>query len=158
MRRPPLLSALLLSLPLACVGSYVQPQAPAPLATLRLLKQPNDVMITAGHSFYAFENEACRDTDQGGKLGHLSWATADVKTANLIPERRVYLQVYTTGSTGASTLICTNVVSFVPATGHTYEVKQQVDRDTCDVLLTDVATCAAPATFVIHPVQNSCRE
>src|SRR4051812_44237394 len=112
---------------LACAGSYQQPQSPAPLANLRLLKQPNALMMTAGHKFYAFENEACRDTPQGGHLGNLSWATADVKTVTLIPERRAYLQVVTTGSVGAATVICTNVVSFVPITGRTYEIRQRYD-------------------------------
>jgi len=63
----------------------------------------------------------------------------------------------TTGSTGAAMLTCTNVVSFIPITGHTYDSKQRVGRNTCDVVLTDAETNARPASLVNHPVPRSCR-
>lgn len=149
---------LLCSLTAGCVGFYQQPAAQAPHATLDAVGGPS--MMTDGgvQMYWAYYDVGCNDTAQTGVLGTRKGAARE--RFLLIPERRVYLNVMSSGGAtkaGATVLRhCANVASFIPVAGVTYQVSQDVPETGCRVEILDQRTGRPPESFRAETVQGQC--
>jgi hypothetical protein len=145
----------------ACVGQYSQPDANSPAATLKIIKADNSLAFNGAQLFYSFENDSCEDTARGGALAGLSWASSDIKKVRLGVGQRTYFQVTTTGLAGREGngdihAGCTNVVSFIPESGHMYQISHIVSDSACAISLIDEQHKARPALYMAHQLKGSC--
>jgi hypothetical protein len=137
--------------------------SPGPTAILRLKAVERSWFRPNSNSFAAFDNDHCQAGRRRAALGGALFGTdfgRKVQPASVPAGQRLYLRATSEivhwdqgGMTGGS---CTNLVSFIPQDGHTYDVAQSnVDRQ-CATSITDAATGEAPSTFQSEPLRWTC--
>lgn len=140
----------------SCTPRYVVP-ATQSKATLQFFVQEG---FGRAQNLVFFEDEAC--SKELGRLGgKLVEDTQKKVVSDIGAERQIFVRAQTMNVTSVGGQLgqawCSNVISFVPQSGATYNMRHEADTSACYVSLIDQRTLAPPPTFFIHPRRDSCR-
>lgn len=142
MRKIVLLLSMLLC---ACATKYDKPPGERPHATLNI--SPNHAGVTTSNLFVVCKEDVCDQSKGGDWLAVFNWANPNKKTVYVAAQEKVRIKAYATNNlTGVSTVggrsattgtQCINEFSFIPESGHAYNLHQELTATHCRIRLTD---------------------
>jgi hypothetical protein len=137
-----------------CAAPYVPPTE-GPRATLVAKRGTNNLMAGGSQFVTTFKDESC-DTKLAF-IGSFSWASKEPKAQIIPADSRVYVRAGTDGMRSGFMVSCTNVVSFIPRDGATYEVSQELPSNQCRIQLIDTSLGTSPPSMLPHEATFKCR-
>lgn len=155
---------LRLALAIAAGGCVAAAQAPAgPTATLRLKSIGHGWFNPNTNGFDGFDNDHCRANGDPSLTG--SWFRLGlgrtIQPVQVTAEKRLFIRaIARTGTYETNALkleTCTNLVSFVPEAGHTYDIAQSATGRQCFTSIEDAATGATPTSFHTEMLHWTCK-
>jgi hypothetical protein len=146
-----------------CMSSGVQSADQATQAKLILAPDARYRGPTKGpsQSFVHVTDETCKnllfspDLLTNGLLFANKWGPTSVA-----PDVRLFINARSLQNrpyyVGYTEIMCTNISSFVPLSGHVYEVSQVESSDSCQLQIVDQMTRKPPESLIEYPVANHC--
>lgn len=114
--------------------------------------------VHAAHTFFRVDDEMCK-----GPIWPRTLLTYGLFFDNkrgpvrVAPDRRLFIQANSEGTSGSAFRHCNNIGSFIPEAGHAYEVSQIDAVDSCRLVIVDHASGQEPSSYLAHRVVGPCR-
>ena len=113
--------------------------------------------------FFKVNDESCSHSPLSGAMliyGSFSMINK-LKPISIKSGERIYIKAQSLIVNGYTAHNCVNVSSFVPDSGHEYEISQTIRNidgvHNCAIVLTDKSTGQAPGTYIAHPITERCK-
>jgi hypothetical protein len=140
----------------ACAAQYKEPSAGQPSAMLNI--KTNHSAASTANVFLVCADGACEGYECGPQLAVFNWANPNEKTVRLIANERIRIKAIASNAlTGAESMgggmvkiqgsECMNTVSFIPITGHSYKIQQQLSASNCKIELIDTHSLKPPESM-----------
>jgi hypothetical protein len=141
-----------------CVGRwYREPPETKPYAVLAMHR------AQGSQSYMAFDNSECTRTSGMGLMRVFGAGSDQIKTDRLQPRKRVFILASTNFGLSTSDVpmqyimsTCDNLISFVPAESHKYDISHVLREGACLVVISDSKTQVEPESLQLHPVPKWC--
>lgn len=110
------------------------------------------------HVFFKTEDETCKRPIWPRIILSYHMLYGNNKNpVSVNPGKMLYINAHGTSPRGARNLNCSNISSFIPESGHTYEVSQLFEGDSCRIVVEDRDTGQTPGSYIVYPVHGRCR-
>jgi hypothetical protein len=160
---------VVLTMLVGCGMRYAQPGSSDPSAEMHIVSAV--VGTTTSNTYLAYTTSTCDDRAGDGYLAGFGVIGGSDKSVRIPADKPFYLLAEYAGTTTESvsggaapgtTQIsgklhsCRTMASFVPESGHKYEVKQASSVTNCPIPVTEAASGAVPSSFSLLGLTGKC--